>query len=183
MSLLRQALRAQSGRGSSLSACRASLAALFSLQVSGALAGEIIDPIGLFPVRIGMTLAQAEHALGKKLQFDRKDSDSASCFMAPRPGDNKTWYMLEGYRVTRIDTENSAIATPDGARVGDTEARLKKLYNKRAAFSVHPYLEQYGHYVTIKYPGRKLIFETESGKVTSWRIGFPTAAEYIEGCS
>ncbi len=134
-------------------------------------------------MHIGMTLKQAERALGKTLDFDRKDPDSVACVEAMRPGDEKTSFMLEDYRVPRIDTANAAITTPAGARVGDTEATLKKLYGNRAVFSIHPYIGKDGHYVTIKYPGRKLIFETERGKVTSWRIGLPASAEYIEGCA
>ncbi|MBW8708089.1 MAG: hypothetical protein JF627_02295, partial [Alphaproteobacteria bacterium] len=101
---------------------RAFLAALLMFPPANSLAGEIITPAGLAPVQIGMTLAQVERALGKKLKFERNDPDSASCFEAERPGDEKTSYMLERYRVTRIDTGNNMIATPEGAHVGDTEA-------------------------------------------------------------
>jgi hypothetical protein len=162
---------------------RATLAALLLLPSANVLADEVMNPAGLAPVRIGMTLVQAERALGRKLDFDRKDSDSASCFQAERPGDKNTMYMLQRYRVTRIDTWNDTITTPEHARVGDTEAALRKLYGNRATFSVHPYLGKDGHYVTAKFPGRKLIFETEKGRVTSWRVGYPAAAEYIEGCA
>ena len=161
---------------------RTPLAVLLLLQAGNALAGEVINLAGLAPVRIGMTLEQAERALGKKLDFHREDPDSANCFQAARPGDENTLYMLQRYRVTRIDTYNDRVATLEGARVGDTEAMLRKLYGNRAAFSTHPYLGKDGHYVTVKYPGRKLIFETADGKVSSWRIGVPDAAEYIEGC-
>jgi hypothetical protein len=162
---------------------RAVLAGFLLFPLASASADEVLALDGLPPVRIGMTLVQAEHALGKKLDFDRKDINSKYCLQAQRPGDKKTWYMLENFHVVRIDTENSAIATSDGARVGDTEASLKKRYGKRAIFSAHPYLGEDGHYVTVLYPGRKLVFETEKGKVTSWRIGLPAPASYMEGCA
>jgi hypothetical protein len=178
---LRQTLRAEIRRCLSLSA-GSGLAALLLLLSPAALADDVMTPAGLPPVEIGMTLAQVEQALGKKLHFDRKDPAAANCFQATRPRDDKTLYMLERHRVTRIDTRNSSIAGPEGARVGDSEAGLKKRFGTRAVFAPHRYVPD-GHYVTVDYPQRKLVFETENGRVTSWRIGLPDSASYVEGCS
>jgi hypothetical protein len=160
----------------------ATLAASLLLAPAGAMADEAATPAGLAPVEIGMTLAQVEQGLGKKLHFDRKDPGSATCFQATRPRDDKTLYMLERNRVTRIETRNMAITSPEGARVGDSEAALRTRYGKRAVFSPHRYVPD-GHYVTVEYPERRLVFEIEKGRVTSWRIGLPAAASYVEGCS
>jgi hypothetical protein len=70
--------------------------------------------------------------------------------------------------------------------VGTTEAALRKLYGKRAKFTVHPYGDEPNdHYVTVVLPAknRLLIFATWGRRVQSFRIGTRDAAPLIEGCS
>ena len=146
---------------------------------------EILTPNGLEPVRIGMSRIQAEKALGAKLDLDIDASGGeGACSQATRPGDRRITYMFENYRVVRIDVGGKGIVTPEGAGVGTTELRLKQIY-PRAIFSVHPYLGNEGHYVVVKFPpkNRDLLFETDHGTVTSFRIGLPEPVAYIEGCN
>ena len=93
--------------------------------------------------------------------------------------------MFQNYRIVRIDVERKGITTAEGAGVGTSEIQLKKIYGRKAVFSAHPYLDSEGHYVTVLFPAqnRKLIFETDHGKVTSFRVGLPEPVEYIEGCT
>jgi len=139
---------------------------------------------GLAPVKIGMTKAQAAKALGHSLEINSEASeDEASCSQAENPTNGKIGYMFHGFRVVRIDVEDKNVTTPEGATVGSSEARLKKLYGKRATFSPHPYLGDEGHYVTVTYSHTKMIFETDKGRVTSFRVGLPGPVDYIEGCA
>jgi hypothetical protein len=160
------------------------LVAFFWLSASLAQAREILTFNGLAPVRIGMTMRQVERVLGKKLTINSLASeDEKECSQADRPGDSKASYMFHAYKVVRIDIGEKGIATPEGASVGTTESQLKEIYGPKATFSPHPYLDDRGHYVKVQAPGRELIFETEDGKVTSFRVGLPGAVELIEGCA
>ena len=74
--------------------------------------------------------------------------------------------------------------TKRGAQVGDSEKSILRLYKGQVKVSPHTYVDS-GHYLTIKSKDGRyaLVFETDGGVVTSFRIGLLPAAEYIEGCS
>jgi hypothetical protein len=147
---------------------------------------ETLTLQGLGPAHIGMTHAQLERALARKIPLSGAASgDAAVCATAKFPG-REAALMFEKYRLTRIDVwRTDAIATAEGAHVGSSEAQLRRLYGRRAVFTDHPYLEKEGHYVTVRYrrANRELLFETDHGTVTGWRIGYPKSVAYIEGCA
>ena len=162
------------------------IALLFCLVAPPAQA-ETLTLQGLGQVHIGMRLARIERILGRKIPVDEAVSgDASGCTEAGWPDKDGVTFMFEKYRLTRMDVwkPNNPITTAEGAHVGSSEAELRYFYNRRALLSPHPYLGEEGHYVTVRYPAqnRKLIFETEHGRVTSFRIGYPKSVEYIEGC-
>jgi hypothetical protein len=95
--------------------------------------------------------------------------------------------FLEG-RLARIDIQASArIATLSGIRVGDSEAKVKRIYAGRIAVEPAPYNPS-GHYLTYRAAAtsqadRLLIFETDGRVVTSYRAGQRKAVQLIEGCA
>jgi hypothetical protein len=162
------------------------LALLLCLSVLPARA-ETLTLQGLGRAHFGMTLAGIERVLGRKIPIDEAVSgDASGCAEANWPDKDGVTFMFEKYRLTRVDVwkPDNPITTVEGAHVGSSETELRRLYGRRAVFSPHPYLDEEGHYVTVRYPARnrKLIFETEHGRVTSFRIGYPKPTEYIEGC-
>ena len=90
-------------------------------------------------------------------------------------------WLLTGKVLT--DVENKFTATAEGARVGDSEATIKRLYPGRVRVTPHEYIE--GHYLTVVSPDGKhgYVFETDGRKVTQYRAGSRVAIRYIEGCS
>ena len=94
--------------------------------------------------------------------------------------------VVEG-EIARVDVgDSSTIPTDAGARVGDSEARIKTLYGDRVTVSDHKYED--GHYLTVRSANRAdtthvIIFETTNGKVTRFRGGAKPGVEYVEGCS
>jgi hypothetical protein len=138
-------------------------------------------------VRIGMTLAELERAigpLGDTTKLDRTCDlvSAADAFRLP-PGVSIT--QVEG-RVARIDIENDSIATDKGVRVGDSEEKVKQLYGSAVIVEPHKYID--GHYLEIKSgsdsaTAKGIIFETDGKKVTTFRAGFWNPVRWVEGCS
>jgi hypothetical protein len=95
--------------------------------------------------------------------------------------------MMDLHRIGRVDVDTSAIATAEGARVGDTESRILNLYERRVAVTPHKYVED-GHYLTVTPAdpadsAYRIVFETKDGRVTRYRAGVLPSVRYIEGCS
>src|SRR5471032_524091 len=131
---------------------------------------------GFGPVRIWMTRAQAERAAGLPMSDDR-ELTSAYCYYLDFTRSIKgVIFMVTEGRISRVDVLAAGYATLSGARIGDTEARLRELYGERAKFAPHKYLGAAGNYVTINSSdGRHAVqFETKHGRVFRFRAGkFP----------
>jgi hypothetical protein len=82
-----------------------------------------------------------------------------------------------------VEVRDTSTATARGARVGDSEERIKSLYGGRVEVTPRKYSD--GHYLTIKSEdGRfQIVFETDGHKVTSYRAGLLPAIAWVEGCS
>jgi hypothetical protein len=135
------------------------------------------------PLRVGMTVAQAAKAMGGG--FGAPKGYSGGCGYAvlvkAPPG---LAVMLDNSRVARFEVRSGAIATAEGARIGDTEARINSLYAGRVTTTPHKYV-QGGHYLTV-VPGTasrdRIVFETDGSKVTEYRSGKTPEVEQVERC-
>jgi hypothetical protein len=139
---------------------------------------------GLGPLRAGMTLAEAKNALGGALIVPA-EADTTECDYATwRDGPQGVHVMIDSGRIARVEIDSVGIATAAGARVGDTEERIKSLYPGRVIVTPHKYED--GHYLTVNAAGDSsfaIVFETSKGRVTRYRAGRRPAVEYVEGCS
>jgi hypothetical protein len=91
--------------------------------------------------------------------------------------------MLVDGVVARIDVIAPSVATTAGARVGDSEGRIKELYPS-ARVEPHKYTD--GHYLVVDgttLPNRRFVFETDGSKVTRYRSGAVPQVDWVEGCS
>jgi hypothetical protein len=141
-----------------------------------------VTEYGVGPIRAGMTVAQAAQAMG-------------GGFAAPKGGTSGCTYavltkappglavMLQDGKVARVDVRSGTTRTAAGARVGDSEARVKSLYAGRVTTTPHKYI-QGGHYLTVTPPDTnyRIVFETDGKKVTSFRSGRVPEVEQVEGC-
>jgi hypothetical protein len=92
--------------------------------------------------------------------------------------------MLANDTVVRFDVLDSAIATAEGATVGDTEARVRLLYRGLVVDQPHKYLSA-GHYLIVSPAGAtggRIVFETDGKVVTRYRAGREPEVENVEGC-
>jgi hypothetical protein len=137
---------------------------------------------GLGPLRAGMTFADAKQALGGALIAP---ADTAGCHYATwRGGPRGVRVMIDDGRVARVDVDSAGVATAAGARVGDSEERIQRLYAGRVKTTPHKY-EEGGHYLTVNAADDSsfaFVFETSKGRVTRYRAGRRPAVEYVEGC-
>jgi hypothetical protein len=83
--------------------------------------------------------------------------------------------------MARVDTTSRRYMTAEGARVGDTEARIKQLYRGRVTVEPHKYID--GHYLIVGNKKSAIIFETDGKKVLMIRAGRYPEVEWVEGCS
>lgn len=143
-----------------------------------------VDRLG--PITVGMTAKEASAKSGINLkETEPSDSGNDACYYVyPNGKYGDVGFMIEQERISRIDITSRKIASVGGIRVGDTEAAVKKAFSGKVEVQAHPYLEEGGKYLVIKIkPGYGFIFETEQGKVTSFRSGRFESVQYIEGCN
>lgn len=140
---------------------------------------------GLGEVKIGMTLKQV-----KALFTDVQVLDSGGgteCFIVEPEGVREgVFFMITDGHVSRIDIETSYYASLSGAKVGQTEKQVIKMYKGKLKVTPHHYDDK-GHYLTYvptdkKDKNYRMVFETDGSKVTMFRTGNLPEVEFVEGC-
>ena len=140
-----------------------------------------VTEYGIGPIRAGMTVAQANAAIGGGFAAP-KGGTSGCTYAVLTKAPRGLWVMLQDGRVARVEVRSGSIATSTGAHIGDSEARIKQLY-PRVAVTPHKYVAG-GHYLTVtgSDPGNRIVFETDGSKVTTFRSGRTPEVENVEGC-
>lgn len=147
---------------------------------------------GLGPVRIGMTMEQAEHALGTRLRPRAQDA-SAGCWITRRADGREPGiaYMVVYGQIRRIDLLSEkrqvpAVRSQSGIGIGSTEQATLRAYGGTLSVEPHAYTgADGGRYLKVDAPGKRsgMIFETFDGRVTHIRAGLRPELDYVEGCS
>ena len=147
--------------------------------------GWVVTPHGIANLRVGMTVAEAQAAYPT---FKAAPSaDGGSCTYATLDG----WpagigVMIDAGKVVRVEIRRGNFATSTGARIGDTEEKIKSLYPGQVTVSPHKYTD--GHYLTVAPTAEadsanRIIFETDGRNVVNYRAGVRPQVAYVEGCS
>jgi hypothetical protein len=142
---------------------------------------------GLGPVLVGMTVAQAERAAGRKFTTDAENPDTNCRYTKPQGLTGIAFMLIDG-KIARADVwDNRKITTFSGAKIGDSEARIKALYPGQIQVEQHEYRPK-GHYLVFVPQDQadrnfRVIFETDGQKVTQFRSGRLPEVSYVEGCS
>lgn len=143
---------------------------------------------GIGSVRVGMTVAEASKAAGTKLIQTSSGGEEHGCFyFHPQREPKGVDFMVLNGRIARVDVaENKNITTLSGAKIGDTEAKIKSLYPGQIQVTPHEYV-QGGHYLTFLPKDRadrnyRIVFETDGKRVTTFRSGELSAVSAVEGC-
>jgi len=139
---------------------------------------------GLGPVQIGMTL---DEAVNMGLLNERPDIKPSCDFVFPAVGAGIPLVnvMVVKGKIARIDVDTGTVTTEDGARIGDTEDRIKEIYGDELKITPNKYING-GHYMTLMgdsaSAGKAIVFETDGRQVTAFRAGRLPEVEWVEGC-
>jgi hypothetical protein len=141
---------------------------------------------GIGGIKVGMNVAQAGKAAGTRLVGDKPNN--ACYYVKPQVEPKEIGFMVTQGRISRVDVwENKNITTLKGAKLGDSETRIKSLYPGQIKVTSHKYV-QGGHYLTFipkdsADKNYRLVFETNGKVVTRFRSGKLPEVEFVEGCS
>jgi hypothetical protein len=134
----------------------------------------VVTESGAGPIGIGMTaddIRPHAAALG----------EVGGCAYVKVPAAPGLLVMLFAGKVVRLDAIDMTVATAKGARVGDTEERIRQLY---PGLREEPHKYTDGHYLIVDTaPERRLVFETDGTRVTRYRSGVVPQVDWVEGCS
>lgn len=140
---------------------------------------------GFGPVKIGMTPKEINKVLNVR-NPNPPEVESEECYyLEPVRRIKKIQFMVFSDTVARIDVDNPEVRTDLGARIGDSDAALKKIYGARLKIERHFYSGDEGNYLTVlSADGRRAIrFETYRGRVTRFYAGRLEEVRFVEGCS
>jgi hypothetical protein len=141
---------------------------------------------GLGPVLTGMQLSEAVN-MGLLSENPNLKPECDYVFPAVGSGipEGVSVMVVRG-RIARIDVDTGAVTTAEGAKLGDTEERLKDLYGDDITSTPHKYIEK-GHYMTVlgdsASKGKAIVFETDGQQVTMFRSGRLPEVQWVEACS
>jgi hypothetical protein len=142
----------------------------------------IVRDTGVGPAKIGMTLQQLNKALDENFSLQIAKDEQCS-FVFPSQHTNTGLMIVDG-KFVRTEIDIRGVSTSAGIQVGDSEARVKKVYGSRVKVEPHAYDGPEWHYLTVRSEdGRYGIrFETDGIKVVMFYAGTYKAIQYIEGC-
>lgn len=141
---------------------------------------------GLGPLLIGMQLSEA---VDMGLLNENPNLKPECDYVFPAVGSGipeGVSVMVVRGGIARIDVDTGAVTTAEGAKLGDTEERLRDLYGDDIKATQHKYIEK-GHYMTVlgdsASAGKAIVFETDGQQVTMFRSGRLPEVQWVEACS
>ena len=149
---------------------------------------------GIGPIRVGMKVDEASQSAGIKLISNGNSggNDEYQCSYVQPQGQLKgISFMVAKGRIARVDISNQRITTIRGAKIGNTQEQIIKLYPGQIKVTPHPYIGRppyNGKYLTFvpkdaADKNYRIIFETSKNLVTRLRSGKLPEVGYIEGCA
>ena len=156
-------------------------------------AAEKLSAQGFGALRIGMTRAEVEAALGPDSDPEAvggPDPESCDMFHPARAPDGLLVMVEQGVLTSVWLSRNTAVETDRALNIGDPAAEVKRVYGAAAEVIPHKYAPAPAEYVTVwsttDHAGaaaRGLTYEIgQDGRVESIAGGGPSI-QYVEGCA
>ena len=139
---------------------------------------------GIGPIRVGMTVAEAERASGVRLV--RAYGDGACAVVAPQGRPEDLRFIVTNGRIATVETFNPLIQTVSGANVGDRVDEVLAIYPGR--IEVRPSETVPNGQDLIFVPqdqgdlNFRVYFVTQNGQVITIRVGRLPEVGWPEGC-
>jgi len=141
----------------------------------------VVDFSRYGPIPLGVSLDQAFEAAPGLIE---PPEDEQGCVITGiSQGRENVWLMIVESRVTRVDVYDPAVRTERGAKIGDSEDRIRELYPEGVEVQPHKYTD--GHYLIVAPSSGdpyRLIFETNGRTVENFRSGVLPEVAWVEGC-
>lgn len=159
-------------------------------EASGA---DVLTAQGFGPLRIGMSRAEVEAALGTDANPDAvggADPQACDLFRPARAPEGMLVMLERGVLTSVWVARNPAVKTDRGLGVGDTAERVRQVYGPSVTAELHKYVDAPAAYLTAwttadqtSAAARGVKYEIgQDGTVTRIGVGGPSIA-YVEGCS
>lgn len=147
-----------------------------------------LSTVGLGPVRVGMTVAEAEAAAGMMLIVEPDEFFGPDCyFVEPESGIPGVAFMVYEGRIGRVDVFGSGtVTTLSGARIGMTEQEIVALFPGQIEESFEYLVDGKALvFVPVDEADRdfRVVFEITNGVVRAMRGGILPAVQLNEGCA
>jgi hypothetical protein len=141
---------------------------------------------GIGAIKVGMTVDEASRAANTQIVTESGGTQGCSYGRFKGGKLKGLSFMLSNGNITRVDVNSRGISTIKGAKVGDSEDKVKSLYAGQMTVDKLQY-SQRGHTLTVTPKNKAdqkylLIFETDGKRVTKFRSGFKSDVEATEGC-
>ena len=164
----------------------------------------VISAAGVGPIKVGMTVEEAEAASGIDLAGFGDDTQPASCrYVKPVDEFPELSFMTTDGVITRLDVSSyrivsdaqspeveeieSTLFTQNRITTGSSQSAVEAAY-PNAEKTPHKYVPD-GYYLTVDATESsdsvimKLIFETDGTEVTRIRGGQSPEVDFVEGCA
>lgn len=156
-------------------------------------AAEKLTAQGFGPLRIGMTRAEIEAALGPDSDpgaVGGPDPESCDMFRPARAPEGLLVMVENGVLTSVWLSRNTAVETDRALNIGDPAAEVKRVYGAAAEVVPHKYAPAPAEYITVwstadhqSPAARGLTYEIgQDGRVESIAGGGPSI-QYVEGCA
>lgn len=142
-----------------------------------------VTPNGIGAIRVGMSISDLREVAGDVPAA----SPTAECsYVRPSATPPGVLVMLARGQVARVDVDSAGVKTDAAVGVGDSTAHVTAAYEGRVTATPHKYVPG-GQYLTVKPTSpadsaRRMVFETENGRVTRFRSGRVPEVEWVERC-
>jgi hypothetical protein len=142
----------------------------------------VLEPSGLGPIKLGMSVAQLASQLGEPIN-EPSDPKERSCWYVESSKHPDVQFMVKDGRLRRIDVQSTRVAALGAIRVGDSEQTVKRRFGTRVVQAPHHYGGPKDHYLTVRLNSSTAIrFETTDGKVDLFYLGGLEQVQLVEGC-
>ena len=142
-----------------------------------------VTPDGIGSIRVGMNLDELRRVAG---DVTVPNAGAECSYVHPPAAPPGVLIMLARGQVARVDVDSGGVKSDEGIAVGDSAARVTAAYAGRVTTTPHKYVPG-GQYLSAKPTSpqdssRRIVFETENGRVTRFRSGRLPEVEWVERC-